>query len=555
MYLLEDMVNVTSVDLRGLDTTQTANMFDMFANCISLQSIDLSPLDLSNVTNLSFMFANCSALKTINLSGFNLKNAANMNYMFQGCRSLQSINLSGVQTPNLSSLEGTFEGCSALASIDLTSLNTSQVSTMLSLFSGCAALETANLASLQTPLLTDMRNMFYSCSKLRYLDLSSFDTTKVTQTDGMFEGCGSLAGITIGPKVTKLGQLPVNMLKSSDKWYSAKDGKWYTVEEIMSQRLGVADNYTTFNPAEDAEYDLSKAAATVSPTSFISDGTEKKPAVTVILRGIQVPAWGYDVSYKDNLKAGTATATATGKGLYHGQVSASFTIEENPDSKHAKSDLTSYIGKAKAAGFTDLDENDWCMKAPDGAFPNSNTLYLDYAIGRGLMSGYAGTTLFGPNDQLDRGMAATIIYRMATGKTAKTTDNNVGTKFNDVPSGQWYSAAVAWCAENGVVTGYKDDAENLTGLFGPGDPVSREQLATMIARYCEQVRGMPSAGTDLSRFPDQGQVNSWAREGVAFCVANGVVSGYTHNGCFGLQDGASRCQMSKIIAVTARMIE
>ena len=65
---------------------------------------------------------------------------------------------------------------------------------------------------------------------------------------------------------------------------------------------------------------------------------------------------------------------------------------------------------------------------------------------------------------------------------------------------------------------------------------------------------MSSAGTDLSRFPDQNDVSSWAREGVAFCVANGVVSGYSHNGHFAPQDGATRCQMSKIIAVTARML-
>ena len=69
------------------------------------------------------------------------------------------------------------------------------------------------------------------------------------------------------------------------------------------------------------------------------------------------------------------------------------------------------------------------------------------------MSGYEGTTLFGPDDPLTRAMAATIIYRMATGATSDTTDNSVGTQFSDVPAGQWYSAAIAWCSENGVVTG------------------------------------------------------------------------------------------------------
>lgn len=576
MYLLEGLTNVTSVDLKGLDTSKVKNMFDMFAGCTSLQSIDITSLDVSRAENMSSMFAGCTSLKNVNLSGLKATNATNMSYMFSGCTSLVAVDLSAFDTPNLEGLDGMFEACANLPYVDLSSLSTSQVTSINGLFAGCSSLESANLAGLQTPELTNMRYLFYECAKLRYVDLSSFDTSKVTDTGDMFAGCASLAGISLGPKVTKLGQLPANLLDSGQKWYSRADGKWYTIAEILTKRLGMADDYTTFDPATDTTYDLSKATVTVSPASYVYDGTEKKPSVTVKLGNEVVPSWGYNVSYKDNVKAGTATATATGRGLYHGEASATFSIAEAPAPDNGnggnggnggggnstnnggnggkggtvKSDLASYLGKAKAAGFTDLDPNAWYMKVPDGAFPDSNTLYLDYTIARGLMSGYSGTTLFGPDDALDRGMAATIIYRMATGQTAKTTNNNVNTKFSDVPAGQWYSAAVAWCAENGVVTGYSG-----TTLFGPGDPVTREQLATMIARYCMKVENMPTAGTDLSRFPDQGSVSDWAREGVAFCAAKAVVSGYSHNGNFGPQDGATRCQMSKIIAVTARMLE
>ena len=43
----------------------------------------------------------------------------------------------------------------------------------------------------------------------------------------------------------------------------------------------------------------------------------------------------------------------------------------------------------------------------------------------------------------------------------------------------WFGIPVAWCNETGVVTGYEN------GLFGPGDDITREQLATMLYRYAE----------------------------------------------------------------------
>ena len=215
----------------------------------------------------------------------------------------------------------------------------------------------------------------------------------------------------------------------------------------------------------------------------------------------------------------------------------------------SKSDLVAYAGKAKAAGFTDLDPGAWYMNA-GGTFPESQTLYLDYAIAKGLMSGYSGTTRFAPDDDVSRAMVATIIYRSATGKTADTTDNDVTTKFADVAANQWYSAAVAWCAEKGIVTGYAG-----TGRFGPDDPVTREQLATMVGRYCQKVHGMAPAGEDVSRFKDAASISAFAKEGVAFCAANNIVSGIGDTGNFQPQGNATRCQMSKIIAVTARMLE
>lgn len=200
--------------------------------------------------------------------------------------------------------------------------------------------------------------------------------------------------------------------------------------------------------------------------------------------------------------------------------------------------------------FTDLDAKAWYLNKTDGAFPGTSTLYLDYAVGKGLMSGYSGTKLFGPDDTLTRGMAATIIHRLATGCTAATADNDVRTDFSDVEPGRWYAAAVAWCADKGVVTGYRD-----SGKFGPDDPVTREQLATMIARYCQNVKHLAHVEADISGFSDFGRISDWARAEVAFCVACDIVSGMGDTGAFAPRESATRCQMAKIIAVTARLTE
>jgi len=215
----------------------------------------------------------------------------------------------------------------------------------------------------------------------------------------------------------------------------------------------------------------------------------------------------------------------------------------------AKAPLSSYAGAAKEAGFKDLNADAWYMKE---GFTNELgvvvSTFLDYTVKKGLMSGYSATQ-FAPDEPLTRGMAATIIYRMATGKTAETTDNDVETKFSDVPPGEWYTAAVAWCAEKGVITGYDG-----TDTFGPDDPVSREQLATMIARYCEKVVGMESVGADVSKFKDAAQMSTWAKEGIAFCAAKGIVSGIGDTGNFDPKGQANRAQTAKIIAVTDRMV-
>ena len=78
-----------------------------------------------------------------------------------------------------------------------------------------------------------------------------------------------------------------------------------------------------------AKRDLSTVTLTLSQTEFTYTGGACRPAVTVNVGGIDLPASGnYTVSYKDNIQAGTAVCTITGSTNCTGSQSKTFTINK-----------------------------------------------------------------------------------------------------------------------------------------------------------------------------------------------------------------------------------
>ena len=130
------------------------------------------------------------------------------------------------------------------------------------------------------------------------------------------------------------------------------------------------------------------------------------------------------------------------------------------------------------------------------------------------------TKQFAPNVAITRGDVAIILGRMA----GVSTDLNEGqtsfwngydTPFSDVEAGAYYAKAIAWAAKTGIVTGYGD-----TGEFKPEQAITREEFATMLARYAEKVKGADiSAPTDvLDGYADATGVSDWAKGYVAWAV-------------------------------------
>ena len=152
--------------------------------------------------------------------------------------------------------------------------------------------------------------------------------------------------------------------------------------------------------------------------------------------------------------------------------------------------------------FTDVAEGDWFHDA------------VQYAYENGLMDG-VGDGQFAPNATTNRAMVVTILYRLA-GEPAVSGD--VG--FTDVESGLWYTDAVLWAAQKGIVNGVSDTE------FAPGNNLTREQLATILYRYAQDQGYDVSASADLSGFPDAGDIQAYATEALSWAVAEGLLQGF-----------------------------
>jgi len=132
-----------------------------------------------------------------------------------------------------------------------------------------------------------------------------------------------------------------------------------------------------------------------------------------------------------------------------------------------------------------------------------------------LMNG-TSSDRFMPNLPVTRAMMVTILYRFASRPTVMGSIT-----FSDIQSGQWYTDAVIWAAENGIVNGYSN------GKFGWNDLVTREQLVTILHRYVEGISQDTSILADLSQFADTKDIADWGLKAMQWAVAKELVQGRT----------------------------
>lgn len=160
-----------------------------------------------------------------------------------------------------------------------------------------------------------------------------------------------------------------------------------------------------------------------------------------------------------------------------------------------------------------------------------------YAYNNGLFAGMTPTT-FAPNATMTRAMLVSVLWRLA-GEPAPKAPNT----FVDVPDGAWYTDAVTWAAENGVVSGIGGSR------FDPSGFVTREQTAEILYNYAHSKGYDVSARADLTAFPDAASVSGWAKNALSWANAAGLINGTVRDGQTILdpQGSASRAQVAMIL--------
>ena len=140
----------------------------------------------------------------------------------------------------------------------------------------------------------------------------------------------------------------------------------------------------------------------------------------------------------------------------------------------------------------------------------------------GYVNGLRNADLFAPTKTITRGDVACILFNMAGGDDIyEGSKNELGgfdTGFNDVNPNMYYAKAIQWAESIDVVNGYGD------GSFAPDKLVSREEFACMLANFSKAMHDFEAADSSvLDAFDDANEVDSWAKESVAWAVANKIM--------------------------------
>ena len=390
---------------------------------------------------------------------------------------------------------------------------------------------------------------------IRNLDFQGGTVTRCAlQTDGSWSICIEKVVGAITFKADIDSVVPLTITAPQNGTLTVKLG-----DTVLSDgaKLAAGDTLTiAANPA--TGYTLDKL--TVTGAAKQPDGTYKVDAAAVSVsasfKSTGGTSGGGGTGGGGGAGGGGGTAPAADKRITvennkNGAVSPSdsnakpdtkVTLTIKPDSGKRLSGLTVTDEKGNALPLTRKDAAHYEFTMPDGkvtvkpVFADSSTScpggiicpthemsdvpldawyhdVVDTAVDCGWMNG-TGNSQFTPQGMTTRGMLAAVLYRMAGSPKAPK-----GT-FADVESSMYYADAVAWAAENGIVTGL--DAT----IYAPAHSITREQLAAMLYRMA-QYNGQASAGsTDaLNGFADRNAVHDWAKDAMCWAIENGIVTG------------------------------
>ena len=277
----------------------------------------------------------------------------------------------------------------------------------------------------------------------------------------------------------------------------------------LHKDVAVSLTGASLNAAQQRALGTQAAAATLANASVLVDGAAASCPAGSVRAAVAVNA-------ADDLTAWSladdGSISAVGGAYDAGQQTYAF-------------DVVNGVTAIARFPFTDVVAGTWYYGA------------AAYAYNNGLFAGMTPTT-FAPNATMTRAMLVSVLWRLAGAPASKAPNT-----FVDVPDGAWYTDAVTWAAENGVVSGIGGSR------FDPSGFVTREQTAEILYNYAHSKGYDVSARADLTAFPDAGSVSGWAEKALSWANAAGLINGTVRDGQTILdpQGSASRAQVAMIL--------
>lgn len=214
-----------------------------------------------------------------------------------------------------------------------------------------------------------------------------------------------------------------------------------------------------------------------------------------------------------------ATATAEGDTVSSVKLTgAQTTLGESPN---VASDAV--IKNAKGEDVTANYEITYVDGLLKGIELLEKEIHFNYVIG------YTDGTIR-PGNNISRAEVATIFFRLLTDE-AREQYNKTTTSYSDIKDGAWCCRAVATLTNAGVINGYTD------GTFRPNAPITRAELATIIARFAK-------LDVNTKTFSD---INGhWAQKNIELAAGNGWINGY-EDGTFRPNNNITRAETFAMI--------
>ncbi len=576
--------NITSINFDAVACTAIAA--DAFDYCHKLANIKLGenvthiPANLfsryggSNITELVIpeqvtsiapsAFTNCTALTTLDYQATScvIGPAA-----FSGCKKLSTIKLGKNVTVIPQNL---YTGNTVITKVDLPE----QITSIEDLaFDGCTALKeinvSDNLASIGKSILSntawyDMQadgpiylgKIFYGYKGQLPADGSvTINNGTVAIAAGAFEGNGALQNVFVPNSVSVIGEDAFRMTNATITCYttatnvidyaannsitvnqiSCPDTNVYyrvikeatgdaigTLEIVCadcSQILGI-ESYTS--AAELADKWVETVAPTCTVAGILTKGTETKT----------IPATGHQNTVWKETTAPTCTTEGV-KTEYCEDCDTALpttgSIDKIPHTAGAWQQIRlprTYCTGLNAILCTECGEMLQSKTLPklEKGTPleaildviSSEWYYdtVEFALANGFFNGIDANT-FAPNETMTRAMFVTVLGRLAGVKV----ENDVRTAFTDVKKNLYYTGYVKWAADNGIVNGVTKTK------FQPNDAITREQICTMIVRYCNYAGIQLNTAEKPQLFRDADMISPYAFNAVMICQSAGLVKG------------------------------